>query len=120
MEKSAKGVRTRTIYSLFLSFMAGSAGMIIAFGLDGIMGGIIGMIQWGLINGLACFLMVRKNSSCAWYVWIPCNLMILVAGIIKTGFLDSNRVKGSLLIILLSVTGAIMGLVFQNNSKNEK
>jgi len=112
IEKSNENISNRKLLSFCFSLLAGSAGMTIAFGIYGSINWELSMGQWGILNGIACFFIVRHNPFSAWYVWFTCNLMILVAGIIDPQFWISEMWKGYVLIFVLTIIGVITGVIF--------
>jgi hypothetical protein len=112
VNKSGKSIINGKLPAFYFSLLAGSAGMTIAFGIYGSISWELAMGQWGILNGVACYFIVRHNPSCSWYVWFTCNLMILVAGIIDPQFWVSDMWRGYLLIFILTIIGVITGVIF--------
>jgi hypothetical protein len=90
--------------------------MTIAFGITGSMDWKLAIGQWGILNGFACFFIVRQNPFSAWYVWFTCNLMILVAGMIDQRYWISDMWKGYALIFALTIIGVITGVIFHKRT----
>ena len=118
VEKSNEKTINRKFLSFTLSLLAGSIGMTIAFSVYGSMNWELSMGQWGTLNGIACFFIVRHYPFSAWYVWFTCNLMILVAGAIDQQFWIGDMYKEYVLIFVLTIIGVITGVIFRKRENH--
>jgi hypothetical protein len=74
---------------------------------------VLGYMIWGVGNFVLCFFIVRKYPKSALLAWFPPNLMIVLAAFAEPGFWRTDMWKVEAGVVLLSMLGAGIGVVFK-------
>ena len=67
---------------------------------------------WGIVNIGLCCLVASTYPKSALFLWFSCNILIFFGAVVDPNFWRSDLWIGCSEIVLLSVAGSVLGLVF--------
>jgi hypothetical protein len=77
---------------------------------------VLGYVIWGVANCVLCFFIVRKYPKSAWLVWLPPNLMIVLAAFAEPAFWKTDMWKVEAGIVFLSIVGSVLGVALKKKA----